>query len=243
MAEYSIPNPDNTPKVHPLVNFLSLLWVIPKREYLRRVRFGRTVTEHVAGNEIVVLPDVFNPVLFRTGRYFAEFLAEADLPATTRPHGDTARALDLGCGSGVLGLVMATRGFVVDGVDINTEAVRCARSNAERNQLETQITVYHGDLFEPVSDRKYDVITFSPPSFRGEPTSKFDLSWRSTDVFERFAAAVPGALEPDGVALVLQTSHGDEAELLRALGKTGMSINVAARKHFGVEILSIYRLQ
>jgi len=238
MPNFAAPDPNNTPRVNPLVNFLSLLWLIPKREYLRRFRFNRTVREKVAGNEIVVLPEVFNPVIFRTGKYFADILNAAELP-----DGHGRRALDLGSGTGVLGFVMARRGFQVDAVDINPEAIRCIGMNAELNQLDDSIDVHFGDLFEPVAGTRYDLITFSPPSFRGEPKSKFELSWRAVDVFERFASALPGALKSDGAALVLQTSHGDEPGLLKALIDTGLKVEVYARKHFGVEIFSIYRLR
>jgi methylase of polypeptide subunit release factors len=233
-------DPATTPHVNWLVNFLSLLWLIPKREYLRRFRFGRTVLEKVAGNDVVVLPDVFNPVIFRTGKYFAEVLRDVPLQLAD---GGTPCALDLGSGTGVLGLVMARRGFVVDAVDINPEAARCIRLNVLLNQLDGTINVHFGDLFEPVAGRRYDLITFSPPSFRGEPTSKFDLSWRSRDVFERFATALPAALKSGGIAYVLQTSHGDEPGLVRALLASGLEVDILSRKHFGVEIFTIYRLR
>lgn len=240
MAGFARPDPENTPTVNPVVNFLSLLWLIPRREYLRRFRFGREVQESVAGLDLTVLPEVFNPVIFRTGKYFAQLLLGCELPPVNGQ--PSASALDLGCGTGVLGLVMAKRGFTVDCVDVNSEAARCAAINAERNNLQDRVCVHHGDLFAPVHDKQFDVITFSPPSFRGEPGSRFELSWRSEDVFERFAAGLPAALRQGGVALVLQTSHGDEPGFVRALLSTGLYVEVFARKHFGVEIFSVYRL-
>jgi len=231
------------PKIHPLVKFLSLLWLIPKREYLRRFRLGKTVLEKVEGCDILVLPDVFNPVAFRTGKYFAGVIRDSDLSVIAGRDGDAATALDVGTGSGLLAIVAARIGFRTDAVDLNPEAVRCARINASLNQLESQLNVYHGDLLEPVAGSMYDLITFSPPSFRGEPDSNFDLCWRGTDVFERFATALPASLKPGGLALVLQTSHGDEAGLLAALGDTQLGIELVARKHFGVEILSVYGLR
>jgi hypothetical protein len=40
--------------------------------------------------------------------------------------------------------------------------------------------------------------------------------------------------------MVLQTSHGDEIGLVNALLNTGLDVEVLHRKHFGVEILSVY---
>lgn len=243
MARYPEPDPLDTPTVNPLVNFISWLWLVPKREYLRRFRFRRTVLERVAGVDVLVLPEVFNPVIFRTGRYFAEVLRDADLAGAPGGGRSTLSGLDLGCGTGVLGLVMARRGFRVDAVDVNPEAVRCAGINAALNGLDVVVEPHFGDLFEPVAGRQYDLITFSPPSFRGKPTSRFDLCWRSTDVFERFAAALPAALKDDGVAYVLQTSHGDEPGMLRALIGSGLRVEIFARRHFGVEIFTVYQLR
>lgn len=229
-----------TPTVHPLVKYLSRLWLIPRREYLRRFRLGRTVLEKVADNDIVVLPQVFNPVIFRTGEYFATMLQKAELPAMPAVGEEAPMALDLGTGTGVLAIVAARRGFRVDAVDLNPEAVRCVRINVALNSLDSQVNAHQGDLFEPVAGKKYDLITFSPPSFRGEPTSNLDLSWRSIDVFERFAMALPSALKLEGVAMVLQTSHGDEVGLLAALDSAGLQVEILARKHLGVEILTVY---
>lgn len=238
----SMSEPLLPPKINALIRGLSYIWLLPKREYLRRFRIGRVVLEHVAGIDIVVLPSVYNPVVFRAGEYFAKLLSEMRLPGITATGDSPATALDMGSGTGVIAIVAASRGYRVDAVDLNDEAVRCTRINAEINLVDGDLTAYHGNLFEPVMGNTYDLITFSPPSFRGVPSSKFDLCWRSQDIFERFARDLPGMLKRDGVALVLQTSHGDEAGLLQALESCGLHIEVVARKHFGVEILSLYGL-
>ena len=223
---------------HALVRALCMFWLVPKREYLKRFRIGRTVSEHVAGLDIVVLPEVFNPVAFRTGQFFAEYVSR--LPAAESA---SRRALDLGTGSGILAMTAAKLGYSTDAVDLNDEAVRCATNNVVRNELQTSVRVFHGDLFAPLENHAYDLILFSPPSFRGKPRSRFELCWQAEDIFERFAAALPDRLSAGGQALVLQSSDGDEAGLLEAFAGTGLDIDIATRKHFGVEILSIYRLQ
>lgn len=228
-------------KPNVLVRAVCLLWLVPKREFLKRFRVGHTVSERVSGLELVILPNVFNPVVFRTGRFFAESLEEL-VPAICET-GTAGTALDLGTGSGILAITAAKRGYAVDAVDLNDESVQCARDNAERNNVGASIRVYHGDLFAPLPRRKYDLILFSPPSFRGKPGSKFELCWQAEDVFERFAAELPGRLAKDGQALILQTSDGDEEGLVAALAETGLCISIAKRRHFGVEILTIYRLK
>ena len=237
MSDPLLPTP-----VQPLLQWVAqaLLW--PRRFYLRKFRIGRRVTEYVAGLKLIILPDVFNPVAFRTGSYFAKQLHKIQLPIDATPDDNPRKALDLGTGSGILAITAAKLGFIVDAVDLNDEAVLCARDNAARNDVAERVWAHHGDLFAPVQGQVFDLITFSPPSFRGEPDSRSELCWRSNDVFERFAEALPSYLTHGGTALVLQTSHGDEAGLLRALRSSGLVLSLVARRHMGVEILSIYGL-
>ena len=60
-------------------------------------------------------------------------------------------------------------GYHVTAVDINPDAVRCARINALQHHLETCIEVRQGDLFEPVQGERFDLVLFNPPFFRGQP--------------------------------------------------------------------------
>ena len=49
-------------------------------------------------------------------------------------------------------------------------------------------------------------------------------------------------MKPNGIALVLLTSHGDEQGMLGGLEAAGLSVEIAERKQFGVEIMTIYRV-
>jgi len=79
--------------------------------------------------------------------------------------------LDLGCGYGPVGVVAATlarRGRVVL-VDINERAVDLARENVRRAGL-LNADVVLGDGFEPVGDRRFDVVLTNPPIRAGRAT-------------------------------------------------------------------------
>jgi release factor glutamine methyltransferase len=203
----------------------------------RRRRIRRPVLERIDGVPFVVLPAVLNPVVFRSGAFLARTVADSPLAAPSRPD---ARALDMGTGSGVGAVFAARRGFRVVGVDLNPEAVRCARANVLLNGVEDRIEVRHGDLFAPVAGERFDLVLFNPPFFRGAPQGNFDLAWRSTDVFERFAQGLPEALSPGGRALVLLSTDGDARGMLAALARAGFAVTVAARRHFGNEIMTVY---
>jgi len=230
---------DLLPRVRPLGRALTLPWLHLKLPFLRR-RIRRPVVETIDGVPLLVLPEVLNPVVFRSGAYLARTVAAA---ACAAPPRTGARALDMGTGTGASALFAARRGWRVTAVDLNPQAVRCARINALWNGLEAAIEVREGDLFAAVDGERFDLVVFNPPFFRGEPRGRFDLAWRSTDVMERFAAGLPEALAPGGRALVLLSTDGDAAGMLRALLASGLTVEVAARRDFGNEVMTVYSAQ
>jgi release factor glutamine methyltransferase len=225
-------------RVGRLTRLASLAWLHAKLPWLKR-RIRRPVLERIDGVSLVVLPAVLNPVVFRSGAYLARTVATSPF-AAPRPGGSGGRALDMGTGSGVGAIFAARRGFRTIGVDLNPEAVRCARANVLLSGLDERIEIRQGDLFAPVSGERFDLVLFNPPFFRGEPQGNFDLAWRATDVFERFAAGLPAALTPGGRALVLLSTDGDAPGMLAALARQGFAVTVAARRHFGSEIMTVY---
>lgn len=87
--------------------------------------------------------------------------------ATLRPGW---RVLDLGCGVGVLLLLLAERGksLTLDGLELCEESAGLARRNLEENGLAG--TVLHGDLREdaPFRAGQYDLVISNPPYFPPE---------------------------------------------------------------------------
>lgn len=226
------------------MNFLTrrvaLLGHAFQRPFLRR-RLGRVRLEAVDGVPLLVLPEVFNPVVFRTGTVLARTVASSPW---AEPRAEGSRALDLGTGSGVGAVFAARRGHSrIVAVDLNPDAVRCARMNALLHRLEDRIEAREGDLFAPVAGETFDLILFNPPFFRGAPRSRIDLAWRGTDVLERFAAGLPAALAPDGVALLLLSTDGDGPALLDALARGGFAVEPAARRDFGNEVVTVYAVR
>src|SRR3989304_1477034 len=142
-----------------LVRPLARAWLAMRHQGLGR-RCRRLTLETVEGVPLIVLPEVFNPVLFRTGAFLARTLA-AQSPAWQKP--GAARALDLGTGCGIGAIFAARLGYTAVGVDINPQAVRCARVNVLLNGLEDRVEVRPGDLLGPVAGERFDLVLFNPP--------------------------------------------------------------------------------
>jgi release factor glutamine methyltransferase len=222
----------------PLDSALRRVWrtlLRVKLALLDRRNYERTVLESVDGLQLVVLPDVFNPRLLRSGAFLVSQLRRQDL----LPSG--SRVLDLGSGSGACGLAAARRGCGVIAVDINPSAVRCTRINALLNDLD--VDVRHGDLFANVAEERFDVILFNPPYYRGVPRDSLDHAWRSLDVPERFAAQLAAHLTPGGHALVVLSSDADPDMFLSCLTQHNLRYRMAAQRDFLNEVMTIHRVE
>ncbi len=202
-------------------------------------RDRRTVVEDVDGLSFLVLPDVFNPVRFRSGAVLARAVREELLgrPVDLPP----PRVLDIGTGSGVAAIFAAIRGAEVEAVDVNPQAVRCARLNARLHQVEDRVDVHEGDLFAPLDGRRFDLVLFNPPLGRGEPESFLEAAYRGGDLGARFARGLGGVLAPGGRALVVLSPGPVGEALARDLVVAGFGLEEARRERWLGGLLVVTR--
>jgi release factor glutamine methyltransferase len=199
-----------------------------------RRKYESVVLEHVEGMPIVVLPDVFNPSLLRSGEFLIQQLQRQDL----LPRG--SRVLEMGSGAGAASVFAARRGCHVVAVDINPSAVRCTQINALLNNV--QVDVRQGDLFGPLGSERFDVVLFNPPYYRGAPASPLDNAWRSPDVIERFSEQLDTHLTPGGHALLVLSSDGEQDSFITSLTVRGLACKVVAQRDLINETLSVYEV-
>jgi methylase of polypeptide subunit release factors len=84
------------------------------------------------------------------------------LARASYPDQRVGAALDLGCGGGVLGLLLARAADRVVGTDLNARAIEVARVNAMLNGI-TNAEFRVGDWFAPVAGERFDLIVSQPP--------------------------------------------------------------------------------
>jgi len=73
--------------------------------------------------------------------------------------------LDVCTGSGCIAIALAHafEEAVVHAIDISAEALAVAEGNIDFHQCADRVSVFQGDLLEPVADHKYDLIVSNPP--------------------------------------------------------------------------------
>ncbi len=123
-------------------------------------------------------------------------------------HGDPGRSLDLGCGSGIQSLLLASAGATVAAIDINSRALGFARFNAALNDFR-DIALEEWDFLEGCADDRFDgmfdTVVANPP-FVLAPEHQVlyrDRSLPGDQVGARTVEIVGRAMAPGGRGYVL----------------------------------------
>lgn len=206
-------------------------------ERMRALR-RRTVVEEVEGLPFLVLPDVFNPARFDSGRLLAVAVRRE-----LGPGGGGRSVLDLGTGAGVGAVFAALRGARVVAVDVNPQAVRCARLNAQLHHVEDKIDVRQGDLFGPVAGETFDLVLFNPPLVHGRPTTFLEAAWQGDRVLERFAAGLRDVLAPGGRALLVLSTEASDDSVAWRLRSAGFLLEEVDRSRWLGELTVVVRAE
>ncbi len=104
------------------------------------------------------------------------------------------RALDVGCGAGVIGIAASLRGAgATDLVDANLLAVEASARNLARLGIAGRALA--SDVFSAVADERYDLIVSNPPFHRGKAV---DYA-----VADRLISEAPGHLLDGGRLLIV----------------------------------------
>ena len=138
-----------------------------------------------------------------------------------RPH---EKVLDLGTGSGALGILAARCGASVVAVDISPVAVECARNNARLNNLQNKVDVRQSNLFASIgSDEKFSLILFNPPFMNGQPSSLLEVAMydQGYATLTQFFAEFSNYLVDKGRVLIVFSESGDVAYLKKLMTNSG----------------------
>lgn len=108
----------------------------------------------------------------------------------------SGNVLDLGCGLGVVGIILGTfnKGINIDMVDINERAIDLAKNNLVLNNVKANVFI--SDIYSNI-DNKYDFIITNPPIRAGK------------NVIRGFLLGSYDYLKDDGILyFVMRKDHG-----------------------------------
>lgn len=175
---------------------------------------------------LVTLPGVYRP------RSDTALLVRALLEAARPLDGRTV--LDLCTGTGALAVAAARAGADVWAVDLSRRAVVNARLNARLNGV--RVRAVGGDLWAPVTPRRFDVIVTNPPYLpalsaaapRGAARA-WDAGRDGRALLDPICRGAAGHLRPGGRLLLIQSSLAGAARTEAALTAAGLRTRVVAR--------------
>jgi len=159
------------------------------------------------GLDLLVTPSVLIP------RQETELIVDGILEFGRERPGITL--VDVGTGSGAIAVAAAVNlpESRVYATDSSEAALRVARDNCRRHNVEDRVALVHGDLLDPL-DKPVDVIASNPPyvmtakiaslgrEVRREPVQALDGGPGGLDVIRRLFEQAPAALQPGGAMLV-----------------------------------------
>jgi len=116
------------------------------------------------------------------------------------PLEEKARIADFGCGNGVIALCAAslTPDSQVEGVDDSLEAVLCARENAQRQNMQDRVKIFHGNRLTDLKG-PFDAVYSNPPFHQGQSIDQGPTVQFFKDAFEM--------LKPSGELRIVCNRH------------------------------------
>ncbi len=163
---------------------------------------------------------------------------------------------EVGSGSGLIGLYLASLGANVVCSDINPIAVELIKKNFLLNQriIRGNFDIRTGDLFSVLDSKdSYDIIVFNPPYL---PTSNKDLiggsGWfdkavnggiNGLDVIERFINQLKDFLKKEGKVYFVSSNLSNSKKLEDLIKKNNFIFKIVNSCRFNDEILYVYLLR
>jgi release factor glutamine methyltransferase len=191
-------------------------WEKDVREMFLTLKGSPEVREvEIEGVHLKVLPDVFSPEIFFESRWFAERVAVL---------AQGKRLLEVGPGTGIIGLFAALKGAKVTAVDVNEKAIENTRINFEENGLSVDARL--GSVYGPLgSEEQYDVIFWNHP-FNKTSQQDTDPFLKSVFDFEyihldAYIAEARTHLFPTGKLLLGTSNIADLTEIADIASKYG----------------------
>ncbi|MHB1830119.1 MAG: HemK2/MTQ2 family protein methyltransferase [Candidatus Micrarchaeaceae archaeon] len=150
--------------------------------------------------------------------------------------------LEIGCGTGILGLVAAANVNVkrVVFTDINDDALELCKANIQRNsdRISAECEVIKSDLFSNV-EGMFDMIIFNAPYLPDGDNIKMSEAWyggeKGIEVSEKFINSATDFMKTNGKIVLIVSSLGDLEKLRATVNLRGLTVEREQKVHVDFE--------
>lgn len=149
--------------------------------------------------------------------------------------------LDLCAGAGIQAILLSQNSRNVTGVEISSEAAHVARFNTILNNVSHNVKIVQGNLYEPVKNKKFDLIVSNPPYIPIPDNLRYPLAAKGGEdgllVLRNIFAGFNNHLTKNGMGLIFGITFGGSrhpfsVDLLR---------KIALRDNFDIDVLVLNR--
>lgn len=184
------------------------------RERLNKQVIGHkpaeTKTMNLLGFDLKIYPNVFVPNGTSSG-VMQEYLNDLE--------GNFDLALDMGCGSGIVSLLLSKRVRRIIAADINENALKTTKENLSRNKI-SNVEVRKSNIFENIPE-KFDLIIFNPPFIDIKPNSVIESAFTDENFthLKDFFRKLRNHLKKNGKLILEFADMGGEKFLQEQISK------------------------
>ena len=146
--------------------------------------------------EVIVYPEVFPPHFTISTKLLLDYINSIDLKGK--------KVLELGCGSGIISLLAASKGALVTASDINKTALEALEKASIKNAL--PVHVIYSNLFDKLHEKHFDYIIINPPYYPKAPKNDKQHAWfcgENFEYFEKLFEQLPCYTEYSEVLMIL----------------------------------------
>ncbi|MBO3799731.1 MAG: methyltransferase [Candidatus Brockarchaeota archaeon] len=156
------------------------------------------------------------------------------------------KALEIGCGCGLISLFLSRNCTEVFAVDVSKHACLNTLENLKGNDLKGIVYIVNGDMTTAFrKGLKFSLIVSNPPYLPVEQSADEDISWaagRNGFFSKRLLENALPLLSEDGVMFLVQSSLSDLKGLKQFIEERGYKMEEVSQRGFFFEKIMVFKI-